>query len=118
MRMLSDGFALRLGSMGNRPVGHCPTGVRKSVRLPRTGPPAEHARGDPAVASHWIAGLIRLSGIEVEIHDRNTDDADWLLRRVDDEFHAASNTIARESWDVTEDCGAMPLLEPTSKEDA
>ena len=79
--------------------------------------PAEHARGASAVASSWIAGLILLSGIVVEIPDRNTDDADWLLRRVDDEFHAASHTIARESGDFVEDCGAMPLLEHTSKED-
>ena len=59
--------------------------------------PAAHARGASAVASSWIAGLIRLSGIEVEIPDRNTDDADWLLHSVDDEFRAESHTIARTS---------------------
>ena len=80
------------------------------------GHPAARSSGASAVAPPWISGLIWLSVIEVEIPGRNTDDFDWLLHRVDYEFHAASHTVAREPGDLAEDCGAIPLLETTSDE--
>ena len=51
------------------------------------------------------------------IPDRNTVDADWILHRVDNDFHAASHIVGRESGDFIEDCGAAPLLAHTTKED-
>ena len=36
---------------------------------------------------------------------------------VEGEFRAAEHTIARESGDFTEDCGAVPILEPTATEE-
>ena len=97
-------------------MGYRRMGVKKAYAAKDPGRSSAHARRAAAVASSWISGLIRMSGREAAIPDRNTDDGGWLLRMVSGEFRAAERAIARESGDLDEDFGAMPILEPTSLE--
>ena len=88
--------------------------LEKAYAAQEPGRPEARARGATAFAPSWMAGLIRMSGVEDDIPGRDTDEVDWLLRRADDGLHAAYRTIARESGDFAEGCGAMPIVELTS----
>ena len=58
-----------------------------------------------------------VSGVDVDIPGRSAEDADWPRRQVDDEFRAASHIAAQDSGGFVEDCGGMPLVEHSAKEE-